>query len=77
LNSFIDGFSIKIFISAFDTILRMNESLDDDQTMIAPEKMGEMLLAWTDPQWGLEYVVSFFLPACLLIAILFWLGLNT
>lgn len=55
----------------------MNESLDDDQTMVAPEKMGEMLLAWTDPQWGLEYVVSFFLPACLLIAILFWLGLNT
>jgi condensin complex subunit 3 len=45
---------IEIFISAFDTILRMNESLDDDQTMIAPEKMGEMLLAWTDPQWGLE-----------------------
>ncbi|XP_006463480.1 hypothetical protein AGABI2DRAFT_208301 [Agaricus bisporus var. bisporus H97] len=38
-----------IFISAFDTILRMNESLDDGQTMVAPEKMGEMLLSWTDP----------------------------
>lgn len=41
----------------------MNESLDDGQTMVAPEKMGEMLLSWTDPQFGLEYVVQvFFLP---------------
>lgn len=41
-------------MTALDTIIRMNESLDETQTMVTPEKFGEMLLAWADPQFGLE-----------------------
>ncbi|KAF5357042.1 hypothetical protein D9756_006730 [Leucocoprinus leucothites] len=43
-----------IFMTAFDTMTRLSESLDESQSMITPEKFGEMLLAWSDPQFGLE-----------------------
>jgi len=43
-------------MTALDTMTRLNESLDESQNMITPEKFGEMLLAWADPQFGLEWV---------------------
>jgi len=43
-------------MTALDTMTRLNESLDESQNMIMPEKFGEMLLAWADPQFGLEWV---------------------
>jgi condensin complex subunit 3 len=48
---------MQIFMTAFDAITRLSESLDDPQTMISPEKFGEMLLAWSDTQFGLEWVL--------------------
>jgi len=53
-----DGSRLQIFMTALDTITRLNESLDESQNMITPEKFGEMLLAWSDPQFGLEWVHS-------------------
>ncbi|KXN87766.1 Condensin complex subunit 3 [Leucoagaricus sp. SymC.cos] len=43
-----------IFMTAFRAISRLSDSLDESQTMVTPEKFGEMLLAWSDPQLGLE-----------------------
>jgi len=45
-------------MAALDAMIRLNESLHESQDMITPEKFGEMLLAWSDPQFGLEWVHS-------------------
>ena len=57
INNFeTNGSRLQIFMTALDTMTRLNESLDESQNMIMPEKFGEMLLAWADPQFGLEWV---------------------
>lgn len=43
-----------IFMTALDTMTRLSESLDELQNMTTPERFGEMLLAWSNPQFGLE-----------------------
>ena len=57
-NFQINGDRPQIFMTALDTMTRLSESLDESQNMTTPERFGEMLLAWSNPQFGLEWVHS-------------------
>ena len=49
----------KIFMAAYDLVVRVHEELDEDQEMVSSYQFGLLMVDWTNPQKAVTGSVIF------------------